>query len=107
MNEKHQCSASVYRSHQFTGGTCQRNGIVFENGKWWCKQHSPSEQKRKEDELHAKWKAQDEQRAQARERIAAMKQLTAGIPTAALLEPGARASLLAAVKSMGYEVQDA
>jgi len=50
-----QCSASVWdvwHSHR-----CHRNGTVHEEGKWWCKQHSPSAEKARREASKARWDA--------------------------------------------------
>lgn len=52
--EKHECAETVYR--QSGGwGRCIRNGVVFEYHEWWCKQHSPSEVKRRAEASVKKW----------------------------------------------------
>jgi len=42
MTEQHKCAQDI--SDDFGAGfrDCARHGTVFEDGKWWCKQHSPS-----------------------------------------------------------------
>ena len=40
MLEEHNCEARVY--DRFGGSNCSRRGVVFEDDKWWCRQHSPS-----------------------------------------------------------------
>lgn len=70
-----QCSEHVYRD-SWGGSQCHRRGVVFEDGKWWCKQHSKaatqarrakSEQRYAEESAQrtARWDAEAEQKRRA------------------------------------------
>jgi hypothetical protein len=73
MPDKPMCSDEVYDSFGFDHNySCTRHGTVFEDGKWWCKQHSPSGVKAREEksaryhderarQRHEKW-AQERER---------------------------------------------
>lgn len=53
MIERHQCSARVNGEGQwgaFHPHQCQKSAVVQEDGKWWCKVHSPSYKAAKESE---------------------------------------------------------
>ena len=72
-----QCSENVYRDGGGWGGSpCTRKGVIFEDGKWWCKQHSFSttrDRRAKSDareaaeraQRKARWDAEAEQRRRA------------------------------------------
>ena len=47
MGEKHRCEEKVYNASVFRSLQCSRNGKYQENGKWYCKQHLPSEVKKR------------------------------------------------------------
>lgn len=32
---------------------CQAKGVLFEDGKWWCKRHAPSEKLKREEKSEA------------------------------------------------------
>ena len=51
--EKHQCSKEIWRDYR--EGRCSRNGVNFEDGKWWCRQHTPSILKKKREDEQAKY----------------------------------------------------
>lgn len=53
--ERHDCAERVYPSGGFTGHKCSRNGVLEEDGEWWCRQHAPSTKRRKADERRAKF----------------------------------------------------
>jgi hypothetical protein len=51
MGEQHGCSARVVQAGSFGRSSgCGRNASVFEDGKWWCKQHAPSAVKKRREE---------------------------------------------------------
>lgn len=57
------CSATVPGPGGWQRHQCGRKGKVEEEGKLWCRQHAPSEVKRRGDERRAKWerwKAEEE-----------------------------------------------
>ena len=35
---------------------CTRRGVNYEQGKWWCKQHSPSVVKARQDAMQTKYR---------------------------------------------------
>lgn len=37
-----QCEEEVQKGDFFRAHQCLRRAVLFENGKWWCKQHAPS-----------------------------------------------------------------
>ena len=54
IKEKHQCAAPVWC------GNCSRNATIFEDNECWCKQHSPSEVKRRTEARQKKKDDEDE-----------------------------------------------
>lgn len=79
MTEKHPCSKRVFGGERcvMRGHLCCFAGVVFEDGKWWCKKHSPSflaakeaarqaNFKAKNDARDAKWKAQSDWNGRAK-----------------------------------------
>lgn len=55
MTDKKGCSERVYRTGGFGVSCCARRGVIEEDGKWWCKQHSPTQVKSKRKKQNAKW----------------------------------------------------
>ncbi len=53
----HQCSHTSFAHYE--KHRCYREGAVEEDGKWWCRQHSPSAKKTRVDKRDARGKAQD------------------------------------------------
>ncbi len=53
MSEHKQCAAEVWDN--FTYRQCSRRGRYLEDGKWFCKQHLPSEVARRNEERTKKW----------------------------------------------------
>jgi hypothetical protein len=51
------CSRSVYVSGTFKGRQCTREGLHLEDGKFYCKQHLPSNMDAKRKERNAAWDA--------------------------------------------------
>ena len=50
MTEKHSCSKNVRWGSWGRSSPCSRKGVVFEEGAWWCKQHSPTATETRETE---------------------------------------------------------
>ena len=64
VKEAHQCEKMItdgWHSH-----SCSRKGINFEDDKWWCKQHTPSIIKARNEAQMAKWKRELEERCAKR-----------------------------------------
>ena len=61
---KERCSKRIFDSQSYQGHLCQRSAVNTEDGKPWCKQHTPSLVKAKNDEQAKKWREEwDQQRA--------------------------------------------
>lgn len=48
-----QCAKRIFQG--FSDWPCSREGKLFEEGKWWCKQHAPSARKKRDDARDARW----------------------------------------------------
>jgi hypothetical protein len=76
MEERHSCSARVFRGTGIArGAACERNASVFEDGKWWCKQHAPSAVKKRREESDARINGKLNAMAQMRKKEAAYKRI--------------------------------
>ena len=57
------CAATVVNN--WNRYPCSRNGVVEEDGKWWCRQHAPSAVKARREKAsaryNAKWEAEQTQ----------------------------------------------
>lgn len=53
------CSHSVYRGH-FLRGRCHNEGVVEENGKWFCRIHSSEGKQKRQEKNQARWKEEAE-----------------------------------------------
>ena len=60
-----QCSERVY-GDAFAGHRCTRKGVNHEDGRDWCKQHTPSLAKAKRDAAYAKMVRESNARIDAR-----------------------------------------
>jgi len=74
---------------------CKRKGIVEEDGKWWCKQHSPSDKKAKREARSAKYEKESAVRRAGWDKELAMRVACEGVATEDL-RPGMVSELLAA-----------
>jgi len=54
------CQAVV--SEGWPPGQCSRKGVVEEDGKLWCRQHTPSAVKKRLSETEKRWEAKFEER---------------------------------------------
>ena len=61
---KHACSARVQETTGFGRfNPCTRSGVCKENGKWWCRQHSPSSVKERREKQDAEFEKERTKRA--------------------------------------------
>jgi hypothetical protein len=56
-SSQHSCSATVF-GDRVQMWTCSRSGVVQRNGKWFCRQHDPEEQRKRQEARDAKWRAE-------------------------------------------------
>lgn len=56
MSERKFCAATLWKDMHRS--SCSRSGSVYENGRWWCKQHSPSAVAKRAADSDARWKKQ-------------------------------------------------
>ena len=63
MSEKHRCSKNVYWGSWGRSSPCSRKGVVFEEGEWWCKQHSPTATENRETKRRERHEALDKSSA--------------------------------------------
>lgn len=67
LKPEERCVENVYRSGgAFSGGRCQRRGVLERKGKLFCKQHDPEAVKARRDAGRLAWDRKWEQDAQAR-----------------------------------------
>lgn len=59
--ERHKCEEKVYsRTRSFYGVGCTVNAKYFENEKWYCHHHAPSQKKVRMDAQRAEWNREQE-----------------------------------------------
>lgn len=55
--EKHRCAEHVHDWGRGAGfHPCVRNGVVQEDGRWWCRQHAPSAVQARKEAREAKYR---------------------------------------------------
>ena len=64
MAEK--CSERIPESGGLSHHQCSRHGTVFDENRWWCKQHSPAEKAARRREQQEKDQTQYDQRRRDR-----------------------------------------
>lgn len=104
------CSEPIYEPGGFADyHYCTRKGILFEEGKHWCRQHAPSTRKAKRVAWEARWaRERAEQidqkiRREAKEAAYAACQ-AAGLSTEAL-QDGVIEDLIAALRALAERMQ--
>lgn len=50
------CAGQIWGDYNYR--RCDNKGSVKEAGKWWCKTHAPSLEKKRREERDRKWQAQ-------------------------------------------------
>ena len=63
------CAEEVRDSGMWPRWTpCKRGGVLFENDKWWCKQHAPSSVAMRRKNTRERWDAEQKAREEKRDR---------------------------------------
>lgn len=70
--ERKDCSEKVCPSGEWRARGCMVSATVFEDGKWWCKKHSPSYKQKIADEGRADAERRNAEALQARDRADAI-----------------------------------
>jgi hypothetical protein len=55
MSEKQECCHGRYKNHSWNEYACSRTATVEKDGKWYCWQHNPEYEAKKNKELREKW----------------------------------------------------
>lgn len=78
MQNQNKCCAEVNRDGWHIG-QCARSGVVFRDGKWYCKQHDPVAVKEKSDKRWEEFKKKSDQEREKRKRREACENAMNGI----------------------------
>ena len=92
--DQQRCSEKVANNERWVNVfPCRRKGVVEEDGKWWCKQHSPSAKKARREARSAKYQTGRDVQVARWNREAAVMKACEGVATEDL-RPGMVAELV-------------
>ena len=58
QTEQKRCARNVYHTGMFRSTPCAAKPVVFEDGHWWCRQHSPSYKKTQSEKRDKQYNAE-------------------------------------------------
>lgn len=87
MTERHSCAGRVWDG-AWRKRECENRGKLFEDGKWWCHSHAPSQVAARREKWNAKYSADNAKEREHLRREAAMCDVCSGVETDELEQLG-------------------